>query len=133
MKHEILNVEDELFNPFYDLFLSNENSNRNNFMRTDIEEDEEKYVLESEVPGVDKKDLNLSLKDGYLTISYKHDNKEEKRNMLRKERYYFDFKRSFYLGDVDEKNVDASLENGILKVVVKKEKREEKCNKIFIR
>ena len=48
------------------------NSNTTNVMSTDIIEKDNGYLLDMEVPGFNKEDLNLELKDGYLTVSAEH-------------------------------------------------------------
>ena len=65
------------FSPFFDDFfgmpmIDRREANRfNQMMKTDVKEGEKDYTLEVELPGIDKKDVNLDLKDGYLTISAK--------------------------------------------------------------
>lgn len=92
-------------------------------MKTDISENENGYRLEVEVPGVDKKDIRLSLDKGYLTISAKINKKEHEGHgkYLRSERVSGSFSRSFYLGNgVKKEDVGASCENGILTVSINK-------------
>ena len=47
------------------------------YMRTDIKESDKGYEMEIELPGMDKKDINIDLSDGYLTISAGESDKEE--------------------------------------------------------
>lgn len=137
MKNEIMNKEDEgfmdLFEPLFgDFFKVNqmpkEFTKMNNMMKTDVKENENGYVLDVDMPGFDKKDVNLSIKDGYLTISAeKKENDEEKgHKFIRRERYYGSCSRSFYVGDVKEQDVNAKLNNGILTISLPKDKKEDK-------
>ena len=74
---------------------------------------------------MDKKDINIDLSDGYLTISAgKSDKSEDKHNYIRRERS-FSCSRSYYVGDVKKEDVKAKYENGILTVIVPKEERKE--------
>ena len=94
-------------------------------MRTDIKETDKDYEMEIELPGMDKKDINIDLSDGYLTISAgKSDKSEDKHNYIRRERS-FSCSRSYYVGDVKKEDVKAKYENGILIVIVPKEERKE--------
>ena len=108
------------------------NRRENQLMKTDIKEAKDKYIIEMDLPGYEKENINLSLKDGYLSVTAKvekehKDNKEEK--FIRRERFFGECSRSFYVGDkVTEEDINAEFKNGILKVDVPKfdsEKREE--------
>ena len=94
-------------------------------MKTDIKENEAGYDLAVELPGYKKEDLKLELKDGYLTINAEinHDNdeKDDKGNYIRRERYYGKSSRSFYVGEaVTEEDIKAKYEDGILNINVPK-------------
>ena len=93
------------------------------YMRTDIKESEDAYEMEVELPGMDKKDIRIDLKDGYLTVSVKKEEKEEgdkKSNYIHRERS-FSCSRSYYVGEVDKEDVKAKYDNGILTVIIPKE------------
>ena len=88
-------------------------------MRTDIKEDEKGYEFSIDMPGYDKKDIKLELNDGYITVSAKREELEEKK-FVKRERTC-SCQRSFYVGDkVTEEDVKAKLENGTLKLFVPK-------------
>ena len=90
------------------------------YMRTDIKENDKDYEMEIELPGMDKKDINIELSDGYLTISAgKSDKSEDKHNYIRRERS-FSCSRSYYVGDVKKEDVKAKYENGMLCLSVPK-------------
>ena len=94
-------------------------------MRTDIEESEKEYTLSVDLPGFDKKDIELSLDNGYLTISAKKQEKEEGKNYIRRERSLTS-SRSFYVGDVvSEEDIDAKFVNGTLSLTIPKLERKE--------
>jgi HSP20 family protein len=91
-----------------------------------IFEDEQTINIEAEVPGIQEKDLDISLENNVLTISgeRKLENEEKKENFHRIERSYGRFTRSFTLPPtVDAENVNAEFNNGVLKITLNK--REE--------
>ena len=96
-------------------------------MKTDIKEVEGNYELSVELPGFNKEDILAELKNGYLIISAKHeennDKKDENGSYIRRERKVGSCVRSFYVGStVNEEDIKAAYENGILKLVVPKSK-----------
>ena len=88
------------FDLFDDLFTSN---SRNDFMKCDIVEKDDKYQLSMEMPGIKKENIHMELKNGYLKIgATTTENKEDKDSqgkVLRKERFYGAYSRSFYVGN----------------------------------
>ena len=97
-------------------------------MKTDIKEKKDKYVIEMDLPGYEKENISLSLKDGYLEVTAKvekEENKEEEERFVHKERFYGHCSRNFYVGDdITEEDIHAEFKNGILKIdVPKKEER----------
>lgn len=96
---------------------------KRNDMKCDIYEENNEYHIDIDVPGFDKKDINIEVKDGYLTVSAKkeHEDKEKKKNYIRRERSYGVYQRSFALGDVDVDKIDAKFNHGTLSIVVPKQ------------
>ena len=91
--------------------------------RVDIIEKDDKYVFVAELPGVDKKDINVQLQDGLLTIDAKmHEEKEsEVDNVIRKEIRSGFFSRSINVGqNIKEEEMKAELVNGLLKLTAPK-------------
>ena len=89
----------------------------------DIRENGDKFELSAELPGVDKKDVNISVNDDVLTISgeKKKEVKKEAAQCYRSERFFGKFERSFRLPDgVDQDEIEASYENGILHLDIPK-------------
>ena len=91
-------------------------------LKCDIYEKDDKYFVLADLPGFDKKDIELSLKNGYLEINASKKEDSLDKNYLRKERRLFHVSRTLYLGRVDDENVLASYKDGVLEVVVSKEK-----------
>ena len=111
----------DLFDDFFDDgFFSKKEKN---LMKTDIRETKDKYIIDIDLPGFDKENINLSLNKGYLEISTKvdkEDNNEEEK-YVRKERFYGECSRSFYVGDeITEEDIHAEFKNGILKIEIPK-------------
>ena len=115
-----LDVFDDVFDNFFKPMFYEEKFNT---MKTDIKETEKSYLMDVEVPGFEKKDINISLENGYLTISASKKESEEgnKHNYLRRERNC-SLSRSYYVGDVKEEEVKAKYENGVLTLEFPKEK-----------
>ncbi|MEM6823044.1 MAG: Hsp20/alpha crystallin family protein [Verrucomicrobiota bacterium] len=87
----------------------------------DITEDENEYLIEAELPRVDKDQVNLRVADGVLSISgerqFKREEKDKKKKVHRVERSYGSFVRSFRVPeDVDQEKVNAEFKDGVLAV-----------------
>ena len=100
------------------------NSNLGTF-RTDIRDEGDKFVLEAELPGFNKGDIKLDVKDGILTVSAQHsssdEEKDKKGNYIRRERRYGSFARSFDISGIDEEHITASYTDGVLQLTLPKE------------
>ena len=89
----------------------------------DISETEKEYVIAGEIPGIDVKDLKVTLTDGIVTIKgeKKKEQEEKEENYHRVERHYGSFERSFRLPDgIKTKELDAQYKDGILKLTLPK-------------
>ena len=93
-----------------------------NAFRTDILDEGDHFTLQAELPGFRKEDLQLELKDGVLTISARHEETNEEKNYLCRERRYGSVSRSFNLEGIDEEGIRAKFENGVLELILPKEK-----------
>ena len=109
-----LNIFDE-FNDFFTDVLGKD-------MKTNILEENDTYVVTSEIPGVAKENIKINVEDNTLTISVakQETNKDEKKSYLVKEISESALTRQFYLEDMDENNISAKLDNGILTITVGK-------------
>lgn len=88
--------------------------------RTDIRDDGDKFLLEAELPGFDKEDISLDVKDGILTITAQHkqdgEHKDAQSGYIRRERRFGSFSRSFDIAGIDESAISAAYRNGILEL-----------------
>jgi len=86
-------------------------------------EKDDHLVIKAELPGMEKKDINLDLKDGVLTLrgERKHENQVQDENFYRREMSYGKFVRTFSLpSDVDPDKINAEFQNGLLTIEVPK-------------
>ena len=122
----------DLFDDFFedDFFPRKER----NLMKTDIKEKKDKYLLDIDLPGFEKENINISLENGYLNIEAKVDDEKENdddEKIVRKERFYGECSRSFYVGDqIKEEDIKAEFKNGILKIEVPKKEIEDKSKEV---
>ena len=113
-------------NPIFDSLFFDKNYD-SRVMRTDIIEHDHEYILNIDMPDVEKKDIKVSLNDSKLTISVTRNEPEEEGSYLLKERRYGTYSRTYYVGDdVKFKNISAKLNNGVLTLTIQKAKEEEK-------
>ena len=119
---------------FYDDFFPAQTKKERYFMKTDVKESKDKYLLDIDLPGFDKNNINMSLKNGYLNIHAKIDKEEkndEDEKFVHQERFYGECSRSFYVGkEVKAEDVKAEFKNGILKVEIPKKEVEDKSKEI---
>jgi HSP20 family molecular chaperone IbpA len=93
-------------------------------MRTDVKESEHGYELDIELPGYRKEEVQAELKSGTLTITARHQaqNDEQKKQYIRRERFWGTCSRSFFVGeDVKQQDIKARFEDGVLKLYVPKQ------------
>ncbi len=100
-----------------------------------VKETEKEFVIEAAVPGLEKKDFKIDLKERLLTISAEKEVKEEKNdseNYFRREFCYGSFSKSYQLPEsVNAEKISASYENGILSVSIPKAEEKEKLSKMI--
>ena len=100
-----------------------------NLMKTDVRETENTYEVDIDLPGFKKDEINVDLRDGYLTIraakGLDKDEKDKEGKYIRQERYAGACSRSFYVGDVEAKDISAKYEDGILKLSLPKQAKQE--------
>ena len=91
-------------------------------MKTDIKETDKSFIVECEMPGFEKSDIQVDVEDGTLIISgnVKKENDESTENYIRKERTSRKVTRSFRFEEIDEDGITAKYEKGILTVEVPK-------------
>ncbi len=89
----------------------------------DIKEEQDRFVIHADLPGVNPEDIDISMENGVLTIKGEKNTeaKTEKDNYKRVERIYGSFYRRFTLPDTaDNEAISAKCKNGVLDVVIPK-------------
>ena len=111
----------DLFNEF-ERSVFGENGRRLPMFSTDIKDEGGHYLLQAELPGFQKEDIDLDVKDGVLTISASHqqESEETQGNYLCRERRSGSFSRSFSLDGIQEDGITASYQNGVLELKLPK-------------
>ena len=91
----------------------------------DISETDSAYLVKTDLPGMRKQDLDITIDDGVLTINAEDvEETDEKKNgrLIRQERSYGKFSRRLRIGtDVDDKKVTAKYQEGVLRLTLPKE------------
>ncbi|NQV37504.1 MAG: Hsp20/alpha crystallin family protein [Candidatus Marinimicrobia bacterium] len=107
---------------FGDMNVQAQNSSNWN-PNVDIQETNDEYIVTADLPGLKKKDINISLKENTLSISGERnvESKDEKKNHYRMERGFGQFNRSFRLPDeILEDKISANFKDGVLTVEIPK-------------
>lgn len=97
-----------------------------NIMKTDVQEHEDHFDVDIDLPGFKKEELSLELKNGYLMVkAAKGLNKDEVEEthgkFVRRERYAGSMSRSFFIGeDIKQEEIHAKFEDGVLKLCIPK-------------
>ena len=109
----------------------------NALMKTDIREKDGKYFLDIDLPGYKKEDIQITLYNGNLTVHAEHhttdEEKDEKGNIIRQERFSGSCSRSFYVGDtIKETDIQAGFKDGILTLEIPTAEKKEAEGKKYI-
>lgn len=95
--------------------------------KLDVQEKDNEYIIEAELPGIKKEEISLDLKNERLNISISREEniEEEKKNYIHKERKVSSMSRSLFLSGSKSEGVKAKLEEGVLNITVPKEQQDE--------
>ncbi len=90
---------------------------------TDVIDKGDHYLLQAELPGFKKEEINIDMDNDTLRISASHNEeiKEEKDNFIRQERHFNSYSRSFNISGISKNNITAAYNNGILELKLPKE------------
>jgi len=127
----------DLFDWFFDDFAAPElrKDMREWIPALDVSETEDEVIVKAEVPGIDVKDIDITLTDGLLTIrgERKLENEDKKENFHRIERQFGSFSRSLKVGaEVKADAIEANYKDGVLTVSLPKSE-EKKPKKIDVK
>ena len=98
--------------------------------------DENAYMIEIDLPGVKKEDIEIATEDNVLTVSGERKMREtlKEEDYYKVESFYGKFARSFTLPeDVDVEGIRAEMKNGVLEVTIPKRQDVHKSKKIEIK
>jgi HSP20 family protein len=91
---------------------------------TDVEQRDNRYIVRADIPGVDPKDIKLTMENGNLIIEGKRETKveENKKNYYRVERHFGSFYRCVNLPDASDesKKIEAHCNKGVLEIIIPK-------------
>ncbi|MBN8828591.1 MAG: Hsp20/alpha crystallin family protein [Sphingobacteriia bacterium] len=119
---------DKLFDDFSKRFYSPLSSSTSFFPSVDVSETDKEIKIAAELPGIDEKDIELTLDNGLLTIKGKkeivREEKEESYHII--ERSKGNFFRSFQLpyNSITDKDLEAKFKKGVLNIIIKKPKEQ---------
>lgn len=101
--------------------------------KTDIKEKDGAFVLEADLPGFDKKDINIDVNGDYLTIKAErhseHEDKEKKNSYIRCERSYGSYCRSFDVTGIDTEKIAAKYDNGVLTLTMPRKEPQQPASR----
>ena len=101
----------------------------------DIKEEDDRFVIRADIPGVAPEDIDISMEQGVLTIKgeRKHEAEENKEGYHRIERAYGTFMRRFALPEnVDADKISASSKDGVVEIVLPKAQQDDQPRKIKV-
>lgn len=130
---EMESLEKSVFGNMFDFF---NNSDLSAF-KTDIIDDNDKYILKADLPGFEKEDIHLDIDENTLILNAERhsefEDKDRNGKYLRCERSYGTYSRTFDLSNVKADEIKASYENGVLQLIMpKKEAKSSSVRKIDI-
>lgn len=102
--------------------------------KIDVQENEKEYIVEAELPGINKEEMDVSLNEGRLniTVNKKESVNKEDSNYIHRERRLTSMSRNIFLRDSDAKGIKAKLEDGLLSITVPKMVKPNNSIKIAI-
>ncbi len=107
-------IMDEFLNDTMDMFRSS--------FKTDVIEKDDEFVIEAELPGMRRDDIEIELQDDVLIIRAEQEAEKEaeEEDYIRRERRTGRFQRSFQIDNIEEEEITAEFENGVLTVCLPK-------------
>jgi HSP20 family protein len=135
--NRMVDVFEDSWNRFFDPFINDFPVAKNSNPAIDINEDDNRYSLEVELPGMTEKDIEVKVEGNLLTLSSKksEEKEEKKKDYILRERRSYNFSRSFVLPkNVEADKITAEFKNGLLFIdVPKAEKAKPKLLEIKVK
>lgn len=127
---------EDFYNMLDDFFTEPFSSGRRGFdaFKLDVQQMDDVYLIEAELPGAKKDEISVDLADGTLRIALNREESkdEQSKNYIHKERRSISASRSIYLRDADAEGISAKLDGGILKISVPRQKQPDHTRRIEI-
>lgn len=127
-KNNLSRTED-IFDDFFDSFFNDSFftpmrslDNRVGGFKVDVSDNGDRYVIEADLPGVDKEHVKIEYENKYLTITASREETKEtqENNYVRRERQCGEYRRSFFIDNIQSEDIEAVFRNGVLKIELKK-------------
>jgi HSP20 family protein len=112
-----------LFDEFFNDFLEGDYRSDTRMMALDILEQDDKFIVKADLPGIEKENVKISTKESLLVIEAecKKEDTQEKETYHRRERFTGFYQRTINLSDIcDVEHIKAKLDNGVLHVEIPK-------------
>jgi len=117
-------MERAFFGNTWDRFLA---APQHSQFRTDVTDEGDHYLLEADLPGFEKKDISLDIHDDTLTVRAQRksrvEEKDQKDKIIRMERSYGAYQRSFDISGVDADGIKAKYVDGVLRLTLPKQEK----------
>lgn len=95
--------------------------------KTDVRDENDKYIVETELPGFEKEDINIDIDGNHLILSAEHKTENEDKvngKYIHRERTYGSYRRSFDISEVNADRIEAEYKNGVLIMTLPKKSAE---------
>ena len=133
LANDLMNMETNFFNDLSEPFLRQQQSQG---LASDVTEDDKEYQVTVDIPGVDKKNIDVAYNDDILHVHVKKDatinKKDKKGDILAEERSYGEFVRNYPLPDVKSDQISAKVNQGILTINLPKVQEGQREHRIKI-
>ena len=126
----------DLYDHMFDEFFRPSRAAGQESFKVDISESETGYLVEADMPGVKKENLDVEMNEDKLIITVAYDQEvddsDDVKNYIHRERRHFSMKRACFLKDSDAENITAKLEDGVLTINVPKRAPQANVKKIAL-
>lgn len=107
---------------------------QNDSFKIDVRENENEYLIDAELPGVEKEEIKIDYENNQLSIAVQREESTEQseEKYLHRERKFKSMRRTIYLPHIESEDISATFENGILEIVAKKAIEKQSSSRIEI-
>lgn len=141
MANDMMNRHNDLFDAMNDWFdlprKFFDDGDMAKLMQSDVVENDHEYIIKVDLPGMDKKNINLNYNNGILTVSgsrksFKNLTNDKNNSIIHRERTEGHISRSFRLPNVVASEIHAKYDNGVLTITLPKQSSDQSDNSIQI-